>query len=171
MSSDLESLCDEKVYSRIFKEYSNKLFHYLYYQCGDQALAQDITQEAFLKMWKSCQTIIVNTAQSYVFTSAKNLLVNVYKHEQVKLKFNRQYIHRDDHQDPNFLLEEREFQEQLDHAINALSEKERVVFLMSRIDKMKYQEIADVLGISKKAVEKRMYNALVKLRELHKGIK
>lgn len=171
MSADLESLCDEKVYSRIFKDYSNKLYHYLYYKCGDQALAQDITQEAFMKMWKSCQTIIVTTAQSYVFTSAKNLLVNVYKHEQVKLKFNRHHVHRDEHEDPSFLLEEKEFQKQLDQAISELTEKERVVFLMSRIDKMKYREIADVLGISKKAVEKRMYNALSQLRQLSKSIK
>ena len=47
-----------------------------------------------------------------------------------------------------------------------LPEKQRVVFLLSRIDKKTYKEIAEIVGISKQAVEKRMYNALDTLREV-----
>jgi RNA polymerase sigma-70 factor (ECF subfamily) len=47
----------------------------------------------------------------------------------------------------------------------ALPEKQRLVFLLSRIEKMTYKEIAELLDISVKAVEKRMHKALVSLRE------
>jgi len=49
--------------------------------------------------------------------------------------------------------------------IENLPEKEREVFLLSRIDKMKYKEIAEFLDISIKTVEKRMTNALVDVRK------
>ncbi len=45
-------------------------------------------------------------------------------------------------------------------ALGKLSEKQRTVFLMSRMDNMKYREIATTIGISVKAVEKRMKYAL-----------
>ena len=65
----------------------------------------------------------------------------------------------------------KELKEELENAIADLPEKQRVVFLLSRIDKKTYKEIAEMLGISKKAVEKRMYNALDTLRQVSKKIR
>ena len=50
-------------------------------------------------------------------------------------------------------------------ALERLPEKQRTVFLLSRMDGMKYFEIAESLGLSVKAVEKRMKNALEYLRK------
>lgn len=49
-------------------------------------------------------------------------------------------------------------------ALNGMPEKQRTVFLMSRIENLKYTEIAEKVGISVKAVEKRMTKALEYLR-------
>ena len=68
------------------------------------------------------------------------------------------------------MLEEEEFKEKLKTAIEGLTEGERVVFLMHRIDGKKYREIASSLEISQKAVEKRMSAALKKLRRNIEGI-
>ena len=50
-------------------------------------------------------------------------------------------------------------------AISDLPEKQKEVFLLSRIEKMKYREIAEMLEISVKAVEKRMHLALLEMKE------
>ena len=60
---------------------------------------------------------------------------------------------------------EKEFMEKLESTIDNLPEKQREVFLMNRIEKMKYKEIALHLDISVKAVEKRMHQALVVMRK------
>ena len=67
-------------------------------------------------------------------------------------------------QNPEYLLEEEEFKEKLQNAIASLTEAQREVFLMNRIDGKKYWEIAELLGISQKAVEKRMSSALKTLK-------
>jgi len=54
--------------------------------------------------------------------------------------------------------------EKCEAALLKLSEKERIVFLMSRKDDLKYREIAERLNLSEKAIEKRMSQALKKLR-------
>jgi len=64
----------------------------------------------------------------------------------------------------------KEFDQKLQAAIGQLSDGEKEVFLMHRIDGFKYREIAELLEISQKAVEKRMHKALIKLRKIIKGI-
>ena len=148
--SDTSSVCEERIFSNIFQEYSDNLFHYLYYKTGDEALSQDLSQEAFTRLWKNCAKV------------ANNLLLNNYEHKKVVLKFQQRKPLSHTSESPEFVMEENELKTQLETAISNLPEKQRVVFLMSHIDKMTYKEIAATLGISRQAVEKRMYNALDK---------
>ena len=65
---------------------------------------------------------------------------------------------------PPWSKKEEEFKTKLQNAIAALTEGQREVFLMNRIDGKKYKEIAEILNLSQKAVEKRMSGALKALR-------
>ena len=53
----------------------------------------------------------------------------------------------------------------MERVLKELPEDQRVVFLMNRVEKMKYREIAELLGISQKTVEKRMHKALLIIKE------
>ena len=171
MAADEKSLCEEQTFSSVFRSYAETLHHYLFYQTGDDALAHDLTQEAFTRLWKNCQSVILSTAKGYVFTIAKNLLRNRHQHQKVVLQYQQTLRSEGQAHDPHFLLEEKELAERLQQAIADLPEKQRVAFLMSRIDKMTYKEIAATLEISKQAVEKRIYNALNTLRQVTGGLK
>jgi len=165
------SLCEEQVYSKVFLEYAPTLFNYLYYKCGNEALAKDTTQEAFLKLWLHCKTVNYKTAKGYVFKTANNLLLNTYAKQKVQLKFTSIKKQEHTNESPEFILQEKELREEINQAISDLPEKQRVVFLLSRIDKKTYKEIAAIIGISKQAVEKRIYNALDSLRKVSANIK
>ena len=65
---------------------------------------------------------------------------------------------------PEELLAFDQLKEKYESLLLKLPDKQRVVFLLSRIDELKYHEIASRLNISVKAVEKRMKNALNLLR-------
>jgi RNA polymerase sigma-70 factor (ECF subfamily) len=143
----------------------------LFYKTGNHDLSEDLAQEAFAKLWKNCASVIPESAKGYVFKTANNLLINNHNHQKVVLKF-ESLPHTDrSNESPEYLLEEKEFKARLENAISVLPEKQRVVFLMSRIDKKTYKEIAGILEISKQAVEKRMYKALDTLRQISKNIK
>ena len=66
---------------------------------------------------------------------------------------------------PEYILEEEEFKKKLQNTISLLSDAQREVFLLNRIEGKKYREIAELLDVSQKAVEKRMSGALKILRE------
>lgn len=165
------SLCDELEFSSVFREYSESLYHFLYYKTGDQSLSQDLTQEAFLRMWKNCQGVSIETAKGYAFKTAKNLLLNHYEHQKVVYKFQQRDHVTHTNQDPGFEMEHKELKTKLELAIAQLPEKQREAFLLSRIEKKTYNEIAELLGISRQAVEKRIYNALDKLRTITGNLK
>jgi RNA polymerase sigma factor (sigma-70 family) len=157
--------CDDKNFSEFFRNHSKLLNNYIFYKCGNIDLANDITQDAFIKFWNNCKKVIPNKAKSFLFTIANNLFLNEYAKSKVVLNY--RIIPKLNHtnESPEFLLEEKEFGDKLQKALANLSEPQRIAFLMNRIDGKKYKEIAEILDISIKAVEKRIHNALLNLRK------
>ncbi|WP_299440157.1 RNA polymerase sigma factor [uncultured Aquimarina sp.] len=160
-----KSVCDEKNFESIFDDYSKSLRNLIYYKCGDIDLAEDIIQDAFIKLWQNCKKVFFLKAKAYLFTVANNNLLNHIAHKKVVLKY-EQRPHSDlNNQDPQFIIEEKEFMSKLKNAIDELPEKQKETFLLSRIDKKSYKEIAEITGVSVKAIEKRIHYALLSLRE------
>ncbi|MEO1029823.1 MAG: sigma-70 family RNA polymerase sigma factor [Bacteroidota bacterium] len=172
MINDVElSVCEEQVFERVFKTHSKMLRNFMYARCGNEALAEDLTQNAFVQLWKNCAKVPLNKARSFLLTVIKNAHYNEINKANVILKYKKSIKRPVDHETPEFLLREKEFQRELNDAINKLRAKDREVFLLHRIEKRKYAEIAELLSISVKTVEKRMHDALVELRTHIKNYK
>ncbi len=164
-----DTVCDEQVFSSIFKANSKTVFNYIYYKFGNEEKSYDAVQEAFVKLWENCAKVSPEKAKSYVYTVANNLYLNVIKAEKVRLKYADKTL-KTTSETPEFLMEESEFKTKLDKALNDLPENQRITFLLNRIDGKKYKEIAEMEGVSVKAIEKRMHLALKSLREKIDGI-
>lgn len=160
-----KNYCDEKKFSEFFLSHSKNLNNYIYYKCGNIDFAKDIVQDAFLKFWNNCEKVIPGKAKSYLYTIATNLFLNEFAKSTVVLNFKIQKKTDVTNQNPEYLMEEKQFGEKLETAISNLTEAQRTAFLMNRIDGKKYSEIAEILNISVKAVEKRIHGALVNLRK------
>lgn len=126
-------------------------------------LAEDIVQEAFIILWEKRDKVKNESIKSFLYTIANNLFIDHYRHKNMELKLLHKKIAYHMAESPEYLLELKEFDEKLKTAIAALSEKERTVFLMNRIDGLTFKEISESLSISIKAVEKRMHNAVENL--------
>jgi RNA polymerase sigma-70 factor (ECF subfamily) len=164
-----DNVCEEAVFSSLFKVNSKTVFNYIYYKFGNEEKAYDAVQEAFLKLWENCAKVSPEKAKSYVYTVANNLYLNVIKAEKVRLKYADKTLNSTN-ESPEFLMEENQFKQKLDQTLARLPENQRTVFLLNRIDGKKYAEIAEMEGVSVKAIEKRMHLALKTLREQIDGI-
>lgn len=164
-----DTVCDENVFSSIFKANSKTVFNYIYYKFGNEEKSYDAVQEAFAKLWENCAKVSPEKAKSYVYTVANNMYLNVIKAEKVRLKYADKTL-KTTYESPEFIMEESEFKDKLDKALNDLPENQRTTFLLNRIDGKKYKEIAEMEEVSVKAIEKRMHLALKTLREKIDGI-
>lgn len=165
-----KSVCEEKTFETIFVAKAAYLRNFMYYKTGDYQRAEDLMQDSFGKLWENCKQVSIDKAQAFLFKVANNLFLNQEQHQKVVLKFEQRRPTTKNAESPQFLLEAAEFEKRLKAAIQALPEGQREVFLMNRIDKLKYREIAEKLSISIKAVEKRMHKALVALRKISKRV-
>ncbi|RRO19710.1 RNA polymerase sigma factor [Flavobacteriaceae bacterium 14752] len=161
-----KNCCEKTIFSKLHEKYAKDLHDFIYYKFGEQFNPKDKVQQAFLKLWENCKKITPDKAKSYLFSVANNTTLNVIKHEKVVLKYELNSKANDsDHQDPQFLLEEKEYMDKYQKALSKLTEEKRVTFLLNRVEGKKHKEIAKMLGISRKAVEKRIYTALEQLRK------
>ncbi len=158
--------CDENIFSTFFKTHAKSLRNYIFYKFGNSDQAEDMTQEAFIKLWQNCKNVPLEKAKSYIYTIATNSSLNAIAHNKVVLAYEKNNLILDrTNENPEHILEQEEFQSKLLTSIQKINETQRIAFLMHRIDGKKYAEIADELNISIKAVEKRIHLALIEIKK------
>jgi len=160
-------LCKEKSFQAFFNTNATLLRNFLYYKYGGIEDIDDIVQDSFIKLWNNCTKVTLETAKSYLFRIAINQSTSLFRHNAVKLKHQKEIKninHNSTNESPEYILEEKEFMVKLENAISSLPERQREVFLLNRIEKKTYKEIAELSGVSVKAIEKLIHKALLKLR-------
>ncbi len=150
-----------------YEQHFSAIRNFIYFKTRESGLSEDLVQDVFIKLWNKRDTIRKETVKSLLYTIANNLVINhfnhmkvVYAHETDSARYGNNEFNT-----PQFIIEEKEYETRLNEVINMIPEGSRDVFLMNRIEKMKYDEIAERLDLSVKAVEKRMSKALLIIRE------
>jgi len=164
-SKDKEQGMNEIEFRQVFELHFDSLRNFLYFKVGDRDLAEDLAQESFIKLWDKRKEVRLATVKTFLYTIGGNLAINHHKHMQVRFNFVNSRVQMHSIQDPQYLMEEQEFKKRLEEVIASMTEGSREVFLMNRLEGLKYNEISERLDISVKAVEKRMSKALQVLRD------
>lgn len=134
---------------------------------NDQDAAEDVVQDVFLKFWSKRENInIIHSVKSYLYRATINTSLN-YLESNKKITRLKNTEHSSEYPTVNAgeELSHKELKSKIDEAMDQLPPKCKVVFVLSRSEGMKYQQIADHLGISVKTVENQMGKALKMLRE------
>ncbi len=159
-------LCEEEQFDSFYTSNVKALRNYIFYKFGDAEQADDVVQESFIRLWNNCAKVTLDTAKGFLFKIATNLSTSLKRSEKVHLKYTERAVKTDKNEEsPEYIILEKEFMDKLTNAISSLPDKQREVFLMNRIEKKTYKEIAEISGVSVKAIEKSMHKALVKLRK------
>ncbi|HEY5688998.1 MAG TPA: sigma-70 family RNA polymerase sigma factor [Yeosuana sp.] len=166
-----EHICEEAVFERIYKKYSQDLHDYLYYKFGEKFSPNDKAQDAFIKLWNNCKDVTFSKAKSFLFTVANNLMLNEIKHHKVVLKYQNENQRDFTNETPEFVLEKKQFLQRYQEVLGKMSEEQRVAFLLNKVEGKKHSEIADMLGITQKTVEYRIYSAFSILKKELEGFK
>lgn len=131
---------------------------------GDLDSAKNLVHEVFIQVWEKFETLPRDTNyKSYCYTAVRNKCLN---HIRDKKKFVMiENVSEDRLAELNTTLESAELAQRIEAAIASLPEKCRQVFELSRIEELKYAEIAEKMNISIKTVEAQMSKALSVLKE------
>jgi RNA polymerase sigma-70 factor (ECF subfamily) len=160
-----ENICDKFRFSKLYDSYAQNLSNILYYKYGDLLNPSDKVQDAFIKLWENCAKVAPEAAKSYVYTVANNMMLNEVKHQKVVLKHHEVKPKDYTNESPEFVLRKKEFLKRYETVLSNLKEEERVAFLLSKVEGKTHREIAELLGITKKVAEHRIYAAFNALKD------
>lgn len=147
-------------FKQLFDRHFDAIRNYIYYRSGDAELSTDIAQDVFLRLWEKQTEYRERENVGLLYKMAADEFISRYRRQQVELGYLKSLSFKLHDVPPDEELQYKELQQKYEAALADLSDKQRVVFLMSRSDGLKYHEIAERLGVSVKAVEKRMKYAL-----------
>lgn len=155
---------DSAAFATLFDEaYLPLCFFANQYLC-DMDLSRSLVQEVFVDLWVKRERLnIRSSAKSYMFYSVKNRCIDYIRKEKKTIRVSE--IHENLCAIPfRDLMGEAELNDRINSAIQGLPEKCRQIFLLCRVEGLKYAEIAEKLQLSVKTVEMQMGIALKKLR-------
>ena len=166
---------DPAAYEMLFKQTFPRLLGYCRLFVHDQASANDLVQECYVRLWEKRETISpMQSVESLLFIMLRNRCLNFLRDQKNDQKEQRigfipeselQHLYQLDFTG----REEKTLEEKLIEAIRLsvakLPEKRRQVFIKTKIEGKKNREVAAEMGISVKAVEKHLHQAKEQIRE------
>ena len=157
---------DHKSFERIYREHFPGLLSFAKWLTKDEADAQEIVQDVFLKIWESGQVSEADPRlKAYLFKAVKNKGLNFLRD---KKKFSR------DENESNVIdyqmnaqekLEFNTLKAQIDFAIGRLPDRCKMVFLLKRREGLSHKAIAELMEISEKTIENQMTKAMKMIKE------
>ena len=158
---------DIEAYKYLFSLYYNDLYFFARKFLENREVAEEIVQDVFITIWENKDDWIINKSiKSYLFTAVKNRSINYLKSKINNINF----VNIDDTLSVNHILpvnqtlELEELDDLIQKAVSSLPPKCKEMFHLSRNSEMTYQQIADVLDVSKETFKSQISEALKKIK-------
>ncbi len=157
---------DVEAFGELYGLYLDRIYRYIFYQVSDKALAEDLTEEVFLKAWKAIGKYRWKGQPftAWLYRIARNHVIDHYRTNR-QTQMLEESIPADDG-DPEDEAHGREVQRQLHQAISSLPDQQRQVVVMKFIEDMDNREIEEATGKSQGAIRILQMRALASLRRL-----
>lgn len=158
---------DQAAFETLFKHFAPRLKSYFIKRGGDPALAEEITQEALVALWKNAEQFdpAKASASTWIFTIARNLSIDRFRQaRRPSFDPNDPAFIPDEEEPPDRKLERAEAEQNLREVMNSLSVHEKSILMLSFYENHSHGEIAKRLGLPIGTVKSRIRLAFGKLR-------
>jgi RNA polymerase sigma-70 factor (ECF subfamily) len=169
-------------FEELVERFQNRLLAIMHHLCGQAEEAEDLAQEVFLRVYRSRKDYHPQAKFStWLFTIANNLAANAFRRRQRKPTVNlevhesgplgprpQEHLVYDRTPGPEQRLDRTELAVVIQKALTQLNERQRMAVVLNKFEDMSYQEIAEIMGISTKAVKSLLSRARTQLRDLLK---
>jgi len=167
---------EDAAYDELVRTYNSSIFHVAYRMLGDSAEASDVVQEIFIKVFRNIRGFKGESAlKTWIFRIAFSEILNRLRwwksrHRSSTVSLDDQpngheYYVADSGPTPDEVLESKERELAIQHALVRLSSDHRSIIVLRDIEGFSYTEIADVLGVSIGTVKSRLARAREDLKK------
>jgi RNA polymerase sigma-70 factor (family 1) len=154
---------DAKAFRQIFDCYSPKIFHFALKLTHSRAMAEEIVQEIFMKVWNNREKLSeIEFFPSYLYTITKNYSFNVLKRIAIEASANAKLVARLPlhHSETEERIICTDYENLLGRIVDNLPPQQKKVYSLCHQEGLKYEEAAERLNISRLTVKTHMQSAL-----------
>ncbi|WP_316788298.1 RNA polymerase sigma-70 factor [Pedobacter frigoris] len=158
---------DSRAFSIFFHRYSPKVYTYALKIVKSESLAEEITQEVFVKIWNLGQQLTsIENLDAYLRVITKNHTLKVLRRLALEVRTNKIMAddYRENHNDTEEYIIFKDSEKILNQAIEKLPPQQKLVYHLCHQEGLKYEEAAEKLNISRLTVKTHMQHALRFLR-------
>ncbi len=160
---------DTAAYEKVFKNFHKPLHVYAFLIVKEEAIAADIVQEVFYRIWLKREKLFIQSSlKAYLYACVHHESLLQLKKQKRQTNYESIMLNREKNtisvEDAAVKVKHAQLEESVRKALNHLPEQCRTIFQLNRFEKLKYREVATVLGLSVKTVESQMGKALKLLR-------
>lgn len=145
----------------IFERYHVRMYNFFLQMTRDRAVSEDLTQNVFYKVLRYRKSYQGGKVVSWIFKIGRNLLTDHYR---LQKKAWNTIPENWEGQEEQAASEVQEDVAHLYAALNKLNIQDRELIVMNRLQGMKYESIAEIIGSSESAVKVRVHRIIKKLR-------
>jgi RNA polymerase sigma-70 factor (ECF subfamily) len=159
---------EEAAFAELFRRYDRRIYPFVLKMIRTEALAEDITHEIFIKIWKHREKLSgIDQPEAYILTiAARHTLDHIKKRlNENKMLQGLSASKEVSHNDTEDQLLGRDRAALIQQAVNQLPPQQRTVYELSRLEGMNYEQIAQQLNISPHTVRNHLVKALRFLRD------
>ena len=152
-------------FRQLFDSQFEPICRFLTYYTSNRATIEEVVQEVFIKLWEDREVLQIESIKTYLFTSARNRMLNYIRDEKRRHAILEQWVqHENEKNSGEECFDIEDFSQKIQTAIENLPEQCRKIFDLSKKSGLTYKQIAQQLNISVKTVETQMGIALRKIR-------
>lgn len=159
---------NHNAYTMFLERHEDNIFSHAMAYLKDSFKAKDITQDVFLSIWNSRQSLTkVVSPENYLFILTRNKIVAEFR-KKIKLSMldDLEQVNQDTVLLPDQRLENKEMAALIQSAMDQMPPQRRTVFKLGKLEGLKYEEIAKQLNISTGTVRVHMIQALSFVRTI-----
>lgn len=153
---------DQAAFELLYHAYSKEIYRKFLRMVKDISLAEELTQDVFVKIWNKREVINIDQPfHYYLLTLANNIVNDFYRKAARDRKLQDDIIAASSElynptEEQIFYKESKDF---LDKAIESLPEQQRLVFKLCKIEGKSYEEVSQLLGISTSTISNHIVKA------------
>ena len=151
---------------KIYNQYFRIIYRYLLSLCGDPHLAEELSQETFLKALSQKNPIKADdNVTSWLYTIARNLYFQHYNKSRRRQEILKKNTSEQFADSPETEVMQKQGQLRIHQLLHALAEPYREVFMLRYFGELSYREIAEIFGRNETWARTIYYRARKRLME------
>ena len=151
--------------SHIFERYHKRLYNFYFQMIRDRAICDDMVQTVFYKVIRYRESYKGGQFVSWIFKIARNVFSDQY--QKSKKTLNNVDIDLVAHKNEDNKVDKIEEIQHLHNALNRLNVEEKELIVMNRLQGIKYDRIAEIIGSSEGAVKVKVHRIIKKLKTVY----